>query len=286
LSKKLIFLSFAFQLSTAIVLGQQVVPANLVPANLVLFPGENPQKVLLPFEYKHLTAEERQKTVWVPQWFYTVINPGSDKLAVVGPVCPCLFIALKNNSNGKIIVFHKHSDNAIQELVELAKKELKIDNPSDIEGKIFTKLFPNEEKHKADHQGRTQLEEVKFIKDFIIGSFNIQNRTQIVANLFTDDDRKFTMSEYGTAKNNIIIGRDFNPCSICMFHENIFSEMEKCSNEPLWRRIDEYNKLLFDRTYKFVDTKLQDSQERNKIKYVLKYVQGTSAYGVFPYFSC
>jgi hypothetical protein len=235
MTKKLIFLSFAFQLSTAIVLGQQVVPANLV-----LHQGENPQNVLLPFKYKHLTAEERQKTVWVPQWFYTVINPGSDKLAVVGPLNPCVFVALKNKANGRIVVFNKHRINSMQSLVEIAKREIffgEDSDPRDIGGIIFTTISSKYKDTIERVYGISQLNVVKNIKDFIIESFRISDRAQIVANVFTN--RKQNLDLDNDKSILVILDKNFKPyCTLSNGDEMVFDmnpliDLRGCEFEKL-----------------------------------------------------
>jgi hypothetical protein len=226
LSKKLILLSFAMLMLGSFASGmiKKTTPEPGTPNKLVLEPGKDPQTVFLPFEYKHLNSIERKKTTWVPERFYTVIEPGSDKLALAGPLHPCLFVALKNETNNRIIVFHKSYANSLDALIKIAKMELYFKGQDKILGIIFScKTTPKSEvMFMQQRGGLDHFGEVKYVKDRLVSQFNIIDRNQISAKLFTSSMQDGALGDYEFAELSVIISADFKPYSICMMHEGFF----------------------------------------------------------------
>jgi len=251
--KKMILLIATLPLFFSTVSGMQNQGKQSRVVNMLeLVPGQGLERVELPFPYKHLTAGERAHVVWVPELFYTVIEPGSRKLAVAGPLQPCLLIAMKNNITGRVVIFHKPYTCSMNSILDIATRELDVRNPGDISGLIFTnhKIDPNFiELFKHTHQGRTIMEEVKLVKDLIVARFNIQDRTQISAILNKFDlEESMKLGVYPHAELFVAIGADFIPYSTSMFHEDIFSEMAQFKDLPLEFRLVMFQNILDKRT--------------------------------------
>ena len=213
---------------------------------LILRRGEAPRSVILPFGYKHLSPEERQQIVWVPESFYTVINPGSHIFALVGPLCPCLLIALKNKTTGQIIIFHKSFANSIDNLIEIAQREINFSNPADIVGFIFTNNLTNPEEAQEFttlRNGMSQQEEVAYVKNRLIDSLHIEDTMQITINFFTSQLAEGALADYAFAELSVIIGEDFEPHSICMMHENIFKNLDDIDLENRKKVFGEFTDL-------------------------------------------
>jgi len=228
-------------------------------SRLVLFPNQEPKEVRLPFHYKYLTPKQRARTIWVPELFYTTLNTNNNgsKFVVVGPCQPCLLIVLKNEVNGRVIVFHKHFSNSINSLIEIAKQELEIAAPGKITGTIFTNTRPYyaTKKHRTSsgfktwkdrHEGRTQKEELKFVKKRICTAFHIDNN-QIIDQIFTSEN--VALGDYANADLSVFIDPSqaqlkFN--SISIMHENILGNL---STLPLDKRYDQFVKLMSKRLF-------------------------------------
>jgi len=99
------------------------------------------EKVELPFEYRHLTAEDRAHSVFVPECFYAVLGHGSElSSAVVGPLCPCIMVAVRYEALDKTLVFHMNNANSAQRVLEIVKKEFGQDiDGAQLQLRIFTK---------------------------------------------------------------------------------------------------------------------------------------------------
>lgn len=146
------------------------------------------------------------------------------------------FCWIKNNDNGKTLVLHKHYSNSIDSIINLARQELSIKNPQDIRGFLFTTNMRNYEESgtKSRHQGKSQLEELKFLKDSLINAFNIQDRTQITANKFTSNLTDGQLGDYEFAELSVLVDSHLQLKSICVMHEGIFGDF---SSIPLDDRV-------------------------------------------------
>lgn len=211
-------------------------------STLKLFPSAEPQYVGLPYSYKHLSDEEREKTVWIPEGFYTTLDEKSNhEFVVVGHLRPCIAIVLKNEVNGKVVVFHKQFSNSVHDLINCAKRELEITDSSFVHGVLFTNksLFYNEKNQKTMngkikswrdlHNNKTQSEELKFIKESLLKGLDIVDQEKISEHIFFMDKggkNPLICSDYPWADLSLIIGKDFTIKSICMLHENIFGNFD------------------------------------------------------------
>ena len=170
----------------------------------------------------------------MPEWFYTTLEDNDEhrKFAFVGPLMPCVVVALRNEETKKTVIFHKHFSNSMDSLVKTAQKELLIRDPNQITGIIFTNNYPGYEitintylgprLMKDLHDGKSQLEEVKYIKDFIIEKFKILDRTKIVARRHTSKYNHNDLGDYPLSFESVLIDSKLNIKNICMIHEMIF----------------------------------------------------------------
>ncbi len=193
---------------------------------LTLFPNQSKKIVVLPFQYKHLSNEERKNIVIIPEYHFTSLSKDSQKTVAIGPLQPCKLVALKNTQTGTAVFFHLHDSNSIKKLCEHAQAKLKIQNSKDITGLIFTNacdprfewIFP-----KA-YTGQKQSEKVKAIKDCIVSFFKIADRKQIAAKIYHSPYQDYELGEYEYAELGVFFNTEFKPMSICFMHENIFNK--------------------------------------------------------------
>lgn len=188
----------------------------------------------LYFGLTELTKETRAQTVLVPEWFYTTLedNDPHRKSALIGPLMPCVLIALRNEQTKKAVVFHKHFSNSMASLVQIAQKELNIQDPSQITGIIFTNNYPHydvpmdtyvgSKSMKDLHEGKTQLQDIKFIKDFIINELKIKDRAKIKACRHTSKYIWSDLGDYPLSFESVLIDSKLEAKNICMIHEMIF----------------------------------------------------------------
>jgi|GEM_PF-2622078 len=254
ISKKMILLIATLQLFFSTVSGMQNQGGSEKVVNtLDLGPCKGLQQKILPFEYKHLSEDERARVTWLPERFYTIIEPGSEKLVLVGPLQPCLFVAIKNNDNGRVIIFHKHSSNKIEYLVQIACEKLGIMNPRAIRGVVFTNI-PNNPfvaaALRSELQGRSIEEEVSFVKDRLISLFQIpSSEANQIESFCFNSYPAYELGEYEFAELSVIIGENFKPYSISMIHENIFDEMVPFSSAPLSKKVKKFEEILVSKVY-------------------------------------
>lgn len=214
-------------------------PASCVEQELELYKGLPPKKVKLFGLYKTLSKTEKQQTRYVPQGSYTCLEEKpEDQLnppegLIIGPLHPCLLVALKNTKTGKSVVFHKHFTNSPQEIVTICQENLNYEDPRDLQGLIFTTtrdhFFDSKEETtlglktpKELHQGRTHKDEVLYNKNFLLRGFKIQDRKQIRAFLFTPPKKNEFLGEYFYADTHVYLESDLNPRPICPMHEKYF----------------------------------------------------------------
>ncbi len=207
-----------------------------VDVSLELVPGQGKKTVRLPFDYAHLSPQDKENITFVHERFYTVLEDDKPNKALVGILSPCLVIALRNEEQGKTIVFHKHYSNNLQKLIEIAKKELNITNPDSLKGEIFTnnpdyydKPNPGKDKRslKDLHQGRTLHEEVKHIKDTLIQSLHIRDRQQIRAQIFTNLLKEGELGDYELAELSILVDSKLKLNCVSIIHENVFGNFNQ-----------------------------------------------------------
>lgn len=205
-----------------------------VENTLVLKPNTEPQIIKLPFKYKAFSSKERDNVPFIYEFFYCTIDKDSKyKYVVVGPLQPCLLIALKNKRNGPVVIFHKQFSNSIDSLIKVTLKELVIQDPADITGVIFTKQMKNDSYLKtgwqAHHKNKTQEEEICHIKKAIINRLDIPDQNQISALIFEssiEDEDGEALGDYQFADVTVTIDAELNLMSTCMIRE-LFTDYDK-----------------------------------------------------------
>lgn len=233
--------------------------SQAVDNQLELFPGQGKVTVKLPFEYAHVTEGERKDIVIVPEFFYTVLSDDKSNIkALVGPLQPCLFIGIRNEENGRTVVFHKQYSNSMDSLIEIVKKELEIKDPQKLTGRIFTNIAPFYDKlvqgstgqffsYKSLHHGRSQFNEVKYVKDELVKKLEIKNRTQIKAELYTSNLNDEELGDYEFAELNVLVNSKLEMHSICSMNEKIFGDFTKLAlfeRRGMWK--DKREKHLYE----------------------------------------
>ncbi len=221
-----------------------VILSNVVLAmevELELHEREAPKKVRLPFSYAHLnTVEDKKNIVYVPEECCFFLKKNSPIRVLVGPLQPCLLIALSNLENGDIIIFHKYFNSSIDDALQKAKEKLNIQNSDNIRGQIFTNTmkkytescttaFGKTTMQKL-HEGRTQIDEIKFIKNKIQEYFGINDKNQIKANIFTSTLKDFALGNYELAELYVLVSEGLRLESICTMHEKVFGNFENIRN--------------------------------------------------------
>lgn len=87
-----------------------------------------------------LTEEERKQTVFVSESCYAILKKDSSiKGAVVGPLYPCIFIAVHDPIDQQSIVLHHHEGNQIADIINLIKNKLDNNNKEKFIFHMFTK---------------------------------------------------------------------------------------------------------------------------------------------------
>lgn len=203
-------------------------------SQLTLFPEKGHESVFLPFAYKHLTLEEKDKSIWIPEHFFTTLNTGTVyEFALVGPLQPCILITVKNDENGKIIVVHKHWTNSIDEIVRIITYELEITNNTD-RSQLHAQLFTHQ---SSDYdtfcniisEGRTQKKELLFVKNVLKRKLSL-DKQHIKACICSGNQEGNLLGDYAFADLFVLVDSAFNIYSICPMHENFFGNF---NNLPL-----------------------------------------------------
>lgn len=208
-------------------------------------------KIPLPFAYYSPTQKEKNYLKIVAEGEYTVFN-STDDCAVVGPLSPCQLVAL-DNENTTIVGHLAYSAN-LSTLLNAAQQTFKGHDLSKTRGNVLTVSLGTKEyvepRNQVDgylfsikdcYQGRSQLEELKKVKDTIIDTFGITNRTQINANLFKPKKIDY-INEYELATHCVFLKKtERGTClfSICPMAENIYGEF---TNLPLEERLYAFDK--------------------------------------------
>lgn len=184
-------------------------------------PDGKMEEVKLPFEYRSLTPTEKKTAVWVPEMFYTVLG-GDSKItsALVGPLFPCIVIAVRYEPLDKVIVMHLYIKRSKPEQVlEIMKKEFGSDiDPAGIRVLLFTKstkYFPH-------------LFSPETQKTFFMSVFTLLTETfslgahQMTARIFSakhPDNYLF----YHEADANVVVDKNLTASSFSFVAERIFN---------------------------------------------------------------
>lgn len=242
---------YLIQLRYVIALAFYLLPVLLhgMKSSLELFPGKGKEIVTLPYAYYSPTVEEKNNLKYIPEGCFTMLDDRSSECILVGALQPCQLLVLQND--GKTIVSHLNLAADLKYLLNQAEKYFKDSDLTITTGTLFSNRFPFYDKPIVEvngkpmslaniSQGRNQLEEVKFIKDFIISFFNIQNGNQINSHLFRSRKKDFELGQYEYAELYVLLKYQngiLNFNSVCPMAENIFADL---TNIPLEKRCDAF----------------------------------------------
>jgi hypothetical protein len=150
-----------------------------VPTRLELFPGNGEQLVMLPFPYAtgFTEADMRHTTVVCENFACVLIDEeegAAKQYAMVGPISTCFCIGVRMGDRS--VVFHKFSDNSVENLVIFAKSTLNVTedaNKNDISVLIFANNSDIIDHFAEKHAGNTQEQEMAFIKTSIVSGLGV-----------------------------------------------------------------------------------------------------------------
>lgn len=87
--------------------------------------------IITPYPYSLISHEQRAKTTYVPESCYVVLPEGNPiTQAVVGPVSPCICLAMQDVTTKKMIIIHKNRGNTDTALLKILQNEF-LETPSD-----------------------------------------------------------------------------------------------------------------------------------------------------------
>lgn len=284
LINKLVIIFIVTSISCAMAMEQtkkQIQEKGLSFSMLKLSHSTELQKVALPYPYKHLSNEEREKTLWVPEFFYATLDDKSKHdYILVDDLGSSIVIFIQNEVNQRIAVFHKNCANSIDNVINNTQHELEITDPTKVRILVFAHdLSDDEQKIEGNciitsytqkenyYNGKNLREELLFIKNSLLKGFKIDDRQQVSARLFMIDrstEKSLLLSDYMTAYRSLVIGKNFTVNNICPIHEKIFGNFD-CYSE-------------LERVFKIRKTK----QEAH-IKLVTKYFPQLSVSGELAY---
>ncbi len=186
-----------------------------------------------PFAY-HSLPEDRDTIRRLFEGHYVVLKDDSPLTACLGSLSPNILIALRNDKLGVTVVFHKYYNNSLKHLFAIAKKNLKIEDPYHIRGQLFTVITAPERNIgenwpkgiPAYHEGRSEKEELRHLKNKIVEHFDISDRAQIKANLFMEPKADPAPGECPFDRASLQINSRLKMKSTCLFHENFFNVKE------------------------------------------------------------
>ena len=125
-------------------------------------------RVKLPFKYYE--KQNNDQLTLIHQGGYKVYNIANQQndVAVVGPLRPCIGIAVTDGIT--LLTFHKHSTNSLESMEKIIRENLNMEIVNSFRARIYTTrddLEWTQSKRQLMHGGKTHLDSVKQIKDFL-----------------------------------------------------------------------------------------------------------------------
>ncbi|KKT01024.1 MAG: hypothetical protein UV79_C0021G0005, partial [candidate division TM6 bacterium GW2011_GWF2_43_17] len=190
-------------------------------------------QIPLPFDYKRLSLQEKDRVVYVPEYYYTTLKKNSKKIALIGPLHPCKLVIIHNKETGASVLFHKHDSNSTNSLCSIAKQKLGQDTkPEDIQvfifGLISRSIFQQYKHDALLNRPPKQIDKIKNIRSIIMSYFKIK-KEQIKINIFRDEEIATKHHFYG--QKFILIDKDVNINCCCPIADNVF-------NIPIKKHVD------------------------------------------------
>lgn len=201
---------------TSITFASEKPAGKILPISyLELFPGKGLKPVTLNYPYYSPTQEEKNKSVYLQEGCYTILEK-EDDCALVGPLQPCQFFSLSINE--KTVVAHLSADSNLPQLLVTVKNTFPDYDSSKITGELFTnnwllydlclcrdKVTGKTFSYRQFCHNRTQNDDLKFKKDLILKELGIQDRNQIKAQKFTTSKKDFELGDYESAELFVFI---------------------------------------------------------------------------------
>lgn len=192
--------------------------------------------VKLPFNY--YKREENDCLTLIHQGGYKVydIEKNKNDVAVIGFLRPCIGVAVTDGKN--LVTFHKHSTSSLESMKNVLMNNLNMLDKENLYARIYTTkddLEWNQNKRQLMHGGKTHLEEVKGIKDFLESIEII--RAQIPANLYSlkaGGYEEYALGRYELAE-----------CYVAVRLNDIFESLENGKKQIQFSSIDPYTEDVF-----------------------------------------
>ena len=202
----------------------------------------------VPFSYLRITTQEgssayvpnlsyddgkytfSKSTVFVPEGFYTVLGDGLAQSAIVGPLCPCIGVFVRCDSQDKALVFHA-AFNDPEDIIKKIDQEFGSNvNPKDLKIKIFSKssddlsISPQE----LATEILKQKKQFDIIKEMLKERYKIEKETGIEATFW---EKSIHMGLFKSADRTIFIDKMLNIYSTSLINEQIFGDGSFPANE-------------------------------------------------------
>lgn len=125
-----------------------------------------PVKLAFPYFEK----QENDQFAFIHQGSYGVfdINPESQQVIALGPLRPCVGIAITDGA--KVLALHVHSGNSHAHMIELARQHLNIENPQNIFAHIYSTTDAVEwalNLRTIQHGGKNHIQALSALRDAI-----------------------------------------------------------------------------------------------------------------------
>ena len=198
-----VFTLFIFFSGSAAAISSSTLPID------PFYPSLGKQMVELPFPYRQVKKDEFE---FFHQGSAALLTPDSSSpLLATGPLKPCIGIFIQNKKNKRILGLHKHFTTQLQSLKNfLSDLEFTEDSdPNDLQVYIYSVEIEEEsynDRFRDLHEGRTQQEELIFVKKELIRLLQIKE-SQIIAEIWIDDEG--LSGGYVSTESYLVVDRNF-----------------------------------------------------------------------------
>lgn len=179
----------------------------------------------LPFPYRSLTEHDRANSVFVPELCYTLLSPESGiHSAVVGPLRPCVLLAIRNAAKDTAIIFHLSHFNTVENVLSIIEREF----GDGVESSLLTvKLFTTSIEHIPPSALKGSLVSPATQRDFLVKIMDAVSekykltKHQVKAILYktSSDD---TPSFFYGATRTVFIDKNLSIASVSAIQERLF----------------------------------------------------------------
>jgi len=202
---------------------------------------ETEKRIILPFPYKELSDQDKKNTTLLLESRFIVLEKGSTRKALVGPLSPCHLIALTTGE--KTVIFHYNIANTKKQLCEIARNIFKTEAPSMSKKAISGLVFANTTipQEQATNLKKDQIVSIKKIKNTLVEKLHIKDSNQIqeIGFSFGVECNENNVEEYAKymdhcelANRYILVDANMNIYCTSPRKENFFNT--NVSNEPFF----------------------------------------------------